>query len=809
MRIDAQARVLQIGVRDLVGLEAGRWDVPYFPGRAELGREMHTRRRRHREAIEPSFRAEVSISHVFTQRGYQVTLQGRLDGIHLDGDTVVVEEFKSVALEPHELRGLSTHDLPAARLQLGIYLYVLAIQGHEQIRGQLVVGSVYDQDAEWILEVDPCHDEVERYIATRVDELLDAHEAHEAWLESRRRAAPVLPFPHERPRPVQVRMMAEIEQAFSTGQSLLIEAPTGVGKTAVALYAALREAYERGYRVIFATAKTSGQRSAYAALEQMRARGAPVTSVILTARDKICPQPVVYCHPDYCQYADRYAEKLRQTRIVETLSQAGTVDRERLSAAGEQAQVCPFELSLELTTRVDVVICDYNYVFDPSGSLKRIFADGPYDDWILIIDEAHNLVPRAREYYSPLLSWRATKMLEGWADARGDAFGHRVARLALEIQEYLWACLEEAGLAGVEEGREVFEPDVKRLLAWQQSLGLMLFDDPLRRRWRPVPGEEDLLLAYYRQISSFSEVSMRLDEAFTAIVEREGDEMRLRILCHDASRALKSRNEGFQGAIAMSATLSPGEFYRELLGFDASTPVASFPSPFPKERRGIFVLPDVATRYRQRSASVPRIAEIVREVMSAHKGCYALYVPSFEFLAELRPHLEGDGYELLVQDPRMDDHLRAALLRKLATPIEGRGLFRGYSGRLLIAVQGGSFAEGIEWPEGVLSGVIVIGPGLPRVGFEQELLKTYFEEHHGRGFEYAYLYPGMARVIQAAGRLIRRFEDRGVIVLVGERFAERPYVDLLPRDWYERRPEELIVEDLAGELSRFWARQES
>ena len=155
----------------------------------------------------------------------------------------------------------------------------------------------------------------------------------------------------------------------------------------------------------------------------------------------------------------------------------------------------------------------------------------------------------------------------------------------------------------------------------------------------------------------------------------------------------------------------------------------------------------------------------------------------------------------------MDDAMRAMLLRRLAAPLEGRGTFRGFSGRLLVAVQGGSFAEGIEWPPGVLSGVIVVGPGLPRMGYEQELHRHYFEEHYGRGFEYAYLYPGLARVIQAAGRLIRRFEDQGVIVLVGERFSERPYVDLLPRDWYDHRPHELIVDDLEQALRAFWTEQ--
>lgn len=809
MNIDLEQRTARIGVRELIGPEATRWDVPWLPKRGQLGTALHSERRRLREQAQEGYLGEHAFVWELLHRDYRVKIQGRIDGLYPSAGGWVVEEVKSMALESGELGRLTEYDLPAARMQLLLYLHVLSAQGYGEVRGELVICSLFERTLEYVLPIRYDVREIERFLLTRLDELLDDAEARAHWLAARRALVEQMHFPYDAWRDVQVSMFEEASACFQGEGALLMEAPTGTGKTAVSLYAALKYALAHDLKIFFVTAKTSGQSSAQVFLRRMMQSLPSLRALTLTSREKLCPHPVVYCHPDFCPHAREYVERVRRSQILPELLSQGLLDRSHFAQAGEQHLLCPFELSLELLDQVDVVICDYNYVFSPTSTLRRIFVERPYDHHLLIIDEAHNLLPRAREYYSPLLSWRAARLLEAHGEQRLDASGYRLQQLALNIQEYLWTCLSEAGLTEVQEGTVECAPDVSQLIAWRDTLEALLLDDPLRRKIPPSPGQEDIPLAFYRQLHAFTEVARTLDTRSTPLIEREQDEARLRILCHDPSKSLHKRLEGFHAVLAMSATLTPTDFYRQLLGFEASALSASFPSPFPRAHRGVFIVGDIDDRYHERPAAIPKLRKVVQQVLEAHPGCYALYLPSFEFLKTFSASLNLPDYELLVQDARMDDGIRAAVMRRLAMPLAARGLFRGYRGRLLLAVQGGSFAEGIEWPEGVLSGIIIVSPGLPRMDVDQELHRRHFDEQNGQGFEYTYLYPGMAKVIQAAGRLIRREEDRGVVVLVGKRFLQSRYAQLLPREWYDKSPAELETEDLAAELQRFWTRMGS
>lgn len=808
MRFDFETHTAVIGIRDLAGPEATRWDIPWLPARAALGRELHSHRRRLLESQRPGYKGEVSLSTVVPVRDWQVTLQGRADGVYEADGLTIVEELKSVALEPAELGRLSSWDFPAARFQLSCYCVLLTRQGRVGIRGELVLVSIYESASEFMIPIEYQESEILAALVTRISELLDVQEGLEAWRKVRAQAAASLQFPFPALRPVQSQMLEELQEVLQKGGQLLIEAPTGTGKTAVALYAALKYAWMYGQKLFFVTAKTSGQTAALQTLRLIRAQNLPLRVLLLTARDKICPHPVVFCHPDYCPHANGFYQRLSSSGVRERLLAQGVVDRTLLEKTAAELVLCPFELSLELISSVDVVVCDYNYVFDPSTSLKRIFFDKSYKDWLLIVDEAHQLVPRSRDYYSPIVSWRAIRLLESYGEQRSDLIGTRIRQLAHDLMEAMWQDLEHADLTQAPQGRAEFSPDLKRLGRFQWILERLLMDDPLRRAALASPGREDVLLAFYRQITSFVDVAQHLDSASTALIEREGDEARWRILCHDASRHLRRRLEGFGAVVGMSATLSPGGFYRDLLGFDATTPVAAFPSPFPPERRRILIVHDFPDRYADRPRALPLLTGLVRDLIETRPGCYALFLPSLEVVAQVRGFLERLDCELLVQDPRMDDTLKQALMRRLAEPLGGRGGYRGFASRLLIAVQGGSFAEGVEWPEGVLRGVMVVSPGLPKVSPDQEMHKEYYEETFGDGFSYAYVFPGMSRVIQAAGRLIRREEDRGVIVLVGRRFAEPRYLELLPRHFYEHSPTELMTHSLREALEVFWQAQE-
>jgi DNA excision repair protein ERCC-2 len=371
---------------------------------------------------------------------------------------------------------------------------------------------------------------------------------------------------------------------------------------------------------------------------------------------------------------------------------------------------------------------------------------------------------------------------------RLDDFLERIQKLFSDLQaEYPEAC--ESGNAVVSLDRKCFvelrsELDelMKRYLIYQRRSG-------------QVQDEDQLLQCFYA-ISDFCQVVAMEGEEFVQILSTEGGSTRLKIVCVDPARQLRKVNERYRSVIAMSATLSPLEFYRDVLGFDRHTELLALPSPFPRENRRILIVPEVSTAYQQRAKHFPRIARIIEEVISVRPGNYFAFFPSFEFLKEVAHLVKPRDSELLVQDRIMPDHHRSALLEKLKEPGKKH---------LVLAVQGGIFAEGVDYPGELAVGAIIIGPGLPKVSFEQELMRQFYEDAYAKGFEYAYLYPGMNRVVQSAGRIVRSGSDRGVIVLLDKRFGYDNYSRLLPRDWYESSPAELTSQEFRNDLIEFWA----
>jgi len=372
--------------------------------------------------------------------------------------------------------------------------------------------------------------------------------------------------------------------------------------------------------------------------------------------------------------------------------------------------------------------------------------------------------------------------------ARLDEFLERIRQLVSDLLEsYPEAC--ESGHAVVSLDRECFvelrgELDelMKRYLIYQRRSGHVQ--------------DEDRILQCFYSLSDFCQVVAIDGEEFVHTLSTEGGSTRLKIVCVDPARQLRKVNERYRSVIAMSATLSPMEFYRDVLGFDRDTELLALPSPFPRRNRKILIVPEVSTAYQQRAKHFPRIARIVEEIVSIRPGNYFAFFPSFEFLKEVARLVRLRDSELLIQDRIMPDHHRNALLEKLREPGKRH---------LVLAVQGGVFAEGVDYPGELAVGAIIVGPGLPKVSFEQELMRQFYEDAYSKGFEYAYLYPGMNRVVQSAGRIVRSETDRGIIVLLDKRFGYENYARLLPRDWYESSPAELTAQEFRNALSEFWA----
>jgi DNA excision repair protein ERCC-2 len=337
-----------------------------------------------------------------------------------------------------------------------------------------------------------------------------------------------------------------------------------------------------------------------------------------------------------------------------------------------------------------------------------------------------------------------------------------------------------------DEVKGEFESAMLRYFLYKKTHHLSTPNDPLER--------------FYHDFNAFYNVLQLPGEEFSYIYDAEGREHVLKILCKDPGRFLGERMDGFHATVAMSATLVPPEFFRDVLGFDRdATRLVSFPSPFPQENRRVLVLPRFSTTYRLRSRSYEPIARTIEQIVSLKKGNYFVFFPSFDYLEAVGQHISSNHLAVVRQERSMSERDRAALLGRLTDSEQAH---------VVLAVQGGIFAEGVDYPGEMLIGAIIVGPGLPKYNYEQELMREYFQERYDAGFQYAYLYPGMNRVVQSAGRVIRREDDRGVIVLVGARFARPEYFSLFPRDWYVYSPKELIVKEYAEDIRRFWAEEE-
>jgi len=612
-------------------------------------------------------------------------------------------------------------------------------------------------------------------------------------LERLREAAESIPFPHHEPRPVQIAIGEAVEESLGEGRHLLLRAPTGCGKTAAVLHQAMRTALSRGQRVIFLTAKTLQQKIAVETAREMQL--GLFRSLQLRAKAKMCANTEIICHEEFCPYAREYGVKLARSQLLKNLLHDDDhLDPDRIFDVAQQHEVCPFEVSLDLLPDTDLVVCDYNYVFDPDIGLAAVLNKGALRDAVLIIDEAHNLVDRSRGYYSPELDTDLLESARLYLGSRDNSvFGSLrslVGELASVVTDVVGNAMEDGATGDrpadipadrLADLRLAFDGALLSYFLYKRENDLWMVDDPVM--------EVFLTLLRFNRVLSYG------GDEFVPLATRFSDgRERIKVCCLDASRLVGRTLEESAGVVAMSATLEPFDFYRNLLGFDAHrTDELSLPSPFPAENRLVLCIPDVDTTYRRRAAHYDRIAHWIGEL--AHADCNVLTLfPSYRFLESVRDRLGPMSHRLLVQQPGSTDASQREILEALSNG----------DSHLVLAVLGGIFAEGVDYPGQMLSQVIVVSPGLPQYNTERELLKAYYQEYYGHGFGYAYLVPGLTRVVQAAGRIFRSSDDRGVITLIGRRFQDPRYARLLPSEWTDDDPVSLLREDPAAEVRRFF-----
>jgi DNA excision repair protein ERCC-2 len=803
MRIDYSLRELSCSVNDLV------YPVSYRRIGAErgegfrrmwIGQDIHSRRADDRAGSDPNYRSEVGVSCDLEVGGWKISVSGRIDGLSIDRDakTIVVEEVKSIHFDL-ELEALQRSGKMQRHLyQLMLYALFLSRSGEYdgfEIHPQLVLIDIVGGEVE-TLDAPYDETEVEGALIASLETIVEHLEAEHALAIAKRSFAENLGFPFGSLRLHQQEMVDAVAGAVRERETLLVAAPTGVGKTIAALYPALRESLLAGKKLFFLTSKTLQQEMAVETLRLLNDGSFRVLRI--RAKQKMCAADEMVCHEDFCRFASRYAEKMTRNNLLERIvGGMSYFDPDDVFEMAKGEEVCPFEVSLELIHQADVIVCDYNYVFDPYVGLRSQQEETDFADSVIVIDEAHNLVDRGRGYYSPVVTERLVERVVMHAAARPTAPLAGVESLAAELREH-FAELARALDPATGQRQAICEIDrpllVEQRIAWE-AIVVRYISWKIEQR---IVEEEDPVLDFYFALVRFTNLVMEEGEEFAHIVERTADGIAVKIFCKDPSKFLGKVIGSSHATVAISATLEPFEFYRRLLGFPSDrTAELSLPSPFPPENRKIVVVSDVDTTYRERSANYQSIAERVGAMADATPGNVLALFPSYAFLQEVSARLPFCSKQVTVQRTDMTDWERRSLLEMLRrNSIE--------SGHLILAVSGGMYAEGVDYQGEMLAAVFVVGPALPSVTLEQELLKQYYDEMYGAGFEYAYLIPGMTRVIQSAGRVIRSETDRGVIALFCKRFTREQYTRFFPADWFVTSPRELVSKTPADEVRKFF-----
>jgi len=760
------------------------------------------------------YHAEVGLKFVWTAGEYDIAVEGRADGIidfHYGNHTgdeiaerVVIDEIKGTYKDLRRI--IKPAGVHLAQAKCYAYMYARE-NGLSTIGVRVIYCNIESEETKYFAE-DYTFDALETWFDNLLTEYKKWADFRFAWEKKRTASIAGLSFPFAY-REGQKDLVAYVYRTIYHRRKLFLEAPTGVGKTISTVFPAV-QAMGAGMseKIFYLTAKTITRTVAQECFGLLQKNGLCIKTVTLTARDKICflkeneTEGKAECNPDACPYANGHYDRINDA-MYDLLLHEDNFTRETVKAYAGKHMVCPFELSLDMSLFSDAVICDYNYVFDPRVYLKRFFAENNAGDYVFLIDESHNLLDRGREMYSAELfknAFLAVKRLIKDASPK-------VAKLLDKCNKELLAMKRQCEDYQKEEGIDSFVNALVRVYS--------AMDDFLDEH-DSFP-DKDEILEFYFEVSHFLNMYEIMDDNYVVYSQLTDDgDFMLKLFCVDPSKNLKECMQKGRSSILFSATLLPIQYYKRLLGGEPQDYEVYAKSTFREEKKALFLASDVTSKYTRRSEEeFLRIARYIYEVVRQRHGNYMVFLPSHLFLDRvygcfMENYFDGECMECIVQEDYMSEAKREEFLLRfqgnencdlgehIAFEIEEE------SDRLLIGfcVMGGIFSEGIDLKHDSLIGAVIVGTGIPQVGCERELLKQYFDERGDNGFDYAYRYPGMNKVLQSAGRVIRTAEDVGVVALLDERFLEYQYRRMFPREWSSY--EVVSVDTVSGRVEKFW-----
>ena len=730
-----------------------------------------------------TYRAEVAVTRQVETDRFRLMISGRIDGVYTETQSTVVEEIKTTTRNPDYF---AKNENPIHWGQVKTYAYILGKdRGLDEISTLL---TYYRLDTAEIRQFRRTFSisELEVFFNDLVERYLKWAAAIIDWPAQRDESIRNLKFPFVNYRHGQRRMIAGAYRTIRDQGQLLVQAATGIGKTIAVLYPAVKALAEGLSRKIFyLTARTTGQLIAENALDELRAKGLRLKSLTLTAKDKICFCPGSACHPEECEYARGHYDRINDA--IAAIFVLDALTREKLAHTAKKFKVCPFEFSLDLSWYADCVICDYNYVFDPRVYLRRFFQE-ENGDYIFLIDEAHNLVDRSREMFSAEISKQPILDLRRHLRNQLPHIFKSLGRINAWLVKARKKCAE----SDYPIAEQNLPDDLIPLLRGFLFISERWLAQNIKTAFR------EALLNLYFTVSGFIRVADQYDQSYASCYEKIGKDLKLKLFCVDPSVHLEKVMLRCQSAIFFSATMTPMDYFRNILGCDPTAQYLNLDSPFPHENLGIFISDQISTYYRHRDQTVSQVSRIISALVGQKKGNYLLYFPSYAYMRKIYESFttRNPQTETILQTPGMKESERESFLKRFA--YDNPQTLVGF------AVMGGIFGEGIDLVGDRLLGAVVVGVGLPGISLEKELIKEYFNATLGAGFEYAYLYPGINRVLQAAGRVIRTENDRGVVLLIDQRYGRFQYKTLLREEW-----DPISVQDeqqLVNALQKFWNR---
>jgi len=712
-----------------------------------------------------NYKPEVIVNITYHQDDFVLEIGGRIDGVYVDEGVVVIEEIKTTSVSLDSIQ----KDFNRIHVAQGeIYAYIYAkLNSLEWIR--LRITYHHRESGE---NLSFYHDysfrELENFFLATVNDYLQWTSSMFSWAITRDSSLASLDFPFMEFRKGQKTLVSQVYKAIENGERLFVQAPTGTGKTMATIFPSLK-ALGKGQtsKIFYLTAKTITRSIGENALNILYNKGMRLKSITITAKEKVCPCPELFCMPEECEYAKGYYDRIKAA--IKRIFLVDVWDKNTIEEYSKEFQVCPFEFSLDLSIWADIVICDYNYAFDPRVRLKRFFSETNMD-FTLLIDEAHNLVDRGREMFSASLKKSSFLKLMKKSKTLNPSLLKSIREINRYFIDLRKVLDEEKQQFVVSDFEKTINSLIPYLIRFTYLAAGYLEKDYTKEN------KEDLLSTYFECLN-FLNISDIFDDKYQTYFEKADKDINLKLFCIDPSSLLRVCMNKTKSVIFFSATLTPVIYYKNLLGGDVADNAILINSPFPPENLSVIVAQNISTKFVNRSKTLDSVVSLLHSMVSTKKGNYLAYFPSYKYLndcLELFSTIYPD-IKVVLQESNMSEEERGLFLDNFKE--ENLNSLLGF------AVMGGVFGEGIDLFGDKLIGAAIVGVGLPQICTERELIKEHFQKTIKKGFEYSYVFPGMNKVLQAAGRVIRTERDKGVVFLIDERFAQYSYKKLFPRHW--------------------------